>query len=199
MSQDAKLQELSELRARVEKLETELGVGDPESPNWPPHQFYTAYYVLAGFVLGGAGAMTSLLFNIIGSLIVGQHPLHLIQIYLTFPLGASALHLESGLALAVGCCLYLFTGMVLGVPFHLILSRWFDHVALPSKTLAATVLALATWVINYYGILSWMQPLLFGGDWIVRDIPWWVGAGTHLVFGWTMLALQPLGRFAASR
>ena len=35
----------------------------------------------------------------------------------------------------------------------------------------------------------------FGGRWIVDLIPWWVAALTHLVFGWTMLLVQPLGVF----
>jgi hypothetical protein len=49
--------------------------------------------------------------------------------------------------------------------------------------------------VNFYAILSWLQPLLFGGSWIVQEVPWWVGALTHLVFGWTMLLVQPLGMF----
>ena len=35
----------------------------------------------------------------------------------------------------------------------------------------------------------------FGGDWMVQEIPWWVGLVTHLVFGWTMAVLYPLGRY----
>ena len=34
------------------------------------------------------GAATSLLFNVVGSLMVGQHPLKLIQVYLTFGNGS---------------------------------------------------------------------------------------------------------------
>jgi len=199
MSQEAKLQELAELRARVEQLEAEVrGSALPEQPEWPPREFYTAYFVLAGFTLGGIAAMTSLLFNVIGSLSAGQHPLHLIQIYLTFPLGEPALKMESGLALAVGCCLYLLTGMVFGIPFHLVLSRWFDRSDFVRRFMITTAMALALWLLNN-GILAWLQPSLCGGDWIVKDIPWWVAAATHLVFGWTMLLLQPLGRFVAAR
>src|SRR5262249_47475545 len=115
MDQDAKWRRLQELRTEVRALETDLA----EQRDWPPRRFYTVYAVLAGFVLGAAGAVASLLFNVIGSLIVHQHPLKLIQVYLTFPLGEPALQLDSGLALAIGCCLYLLTGMVLGIPFQL--------------------------------------------------------------------------------
>ena len=196
MDRAAKQLELEELRERVRRLEAELGrAEDRVDRNWPPREFYTAYYVLGGFVLGSIGAAASLLFNIIGALLVGLHPLQLIRVYLTFPLGDAALTVDSGLALAVGCCLYLFTGMVLGIPFHVVLSRWFAHTSLATRLAVAGVMAVALWLINFYVLIAWLQPALFGGDWIVREIPWWVGALTHLVFGWTMVLVQPLGRF----
>jgi hypothetical protein len=194
MSRETKEQELEQLQARVKQLEAELAK-EESAGQWPPHGYYTAYHVLAGFVLGMFGAATSLLFNVIGSLIVGQYPLHLIQVYLTFPLGEQALHVESGLALAIGCCLYLATGMLLGIPFQLVLTRWAAKGSFVMRLGVVTALALAVWVVNFYGILSWLQPLLFGGNWIVTEVPWWVGALTHLVFGWTMLVVQPLGTF----
>ncbi|MEX2185410.1 MAG: hypothetical protein WD875_01395, partial [Pirellulales bacterium] len=55
------------------------------------------------------------------------------------------------------------------------------------------------WVISYYAILSWLQPLLFGGDWIVRLVPWYIGALTHLVYGWTMALVFPLGLYTPYR
>jgi hypothetical protein len=163
--------------------------------HWPPRTYYQAYHALAGFVLGMFGAVTSLLFNVVGSLLVGHHPLHLIQVYLTFPLGEEALQVDSGLTLAIGCCLYLGTGMLLGIPFHLVLTRYFPTASFLKRLGVVSVLALLVWVINFYAILSWLQPLLFGGNWIVEQIPWWVAALTHLVFGWTMVLVQPLGTF----
>lgn len=195
---ESKLQELERLRSAVRQLEAELGLSR-ESALWPPANYYTVYHVLAGFVLGILGATTSLLFNVVGSLAIGQHPLQLIRIYLTFPLGEQAKQIESGLALAIGCCLYLGTGMLLGVPFQLVLSRWFTGAAFVSRFMVVTLMSLALWIINFYGILSWLQPLLIGGNWIIRDIPWWVAASTHLIFGWTMLLVQPLGTFVPYR
>ncbi|MCS7047137.1 MAG: hypothetical protein NZO58_12335 [Gemmataceae bacterium] len=196
MDRDAKRRELEELRARVQRLEAELAAEESKG-EWPPRGFYTAYYVLGGFVLGIFGAATSLLFNVVGSLLVGQHPLYLIKVYLTFPLAERGLEIDDGLTLAVGVCLYLLTGMALGIPFHVILSRWFVGSSLGKKLVVVSALALAVWLINFYAILSWLQPALFGGRWIVDLIPWWVGAATHLVFGWTMLLVQPLGTFVA--
>src|SRR5689334_6171433 len=80
----AKLQELERLQARLDELEAELGSA---APTWPGG-YYTAYYATTGFMLGMIGAAVSLLFNVIGSLMLNkpQNPLHLIQVYLTFPL-----------------------------------------------------------------------------------------------------------------
>jgi hypothetical protein len=200
MSREAKQLELEQLKSRVNDLERELGTpATPEGREWPPREFYAAYAVLTGFVLGAAGAATSLLFNVIGSALVDQNPLHLIQVYLTFPLGEPALHMESGLALAVGCCLYLLTGMCFGIPFQVVLSRWFDTATLGARFAVVTAMALALWLVNFYALISWLQPVLIGGNWILDNVPWWVAASTHLVFGWTMLAVQPLGRFVSAR
>ena len=194
MSREEKIRELEELRARVRRLEGELIEGEVFARRTPP-AYYTAYHTLAGFVLGMFGAVTSLLFNVVGSAFVGQHPLQLIRVYLTFPLGADALSVESGLALAIGCCLYVGTGMLLGIPFQLMLTRYFPRASFAARCAAVSALAVAVWLGNFYGILSWLQPLLFGGRWIVDLVPWWVAALTHLVFGWTLLLVQPLGTF----
>jgi len=198
MDRDAKIRELEALRGQVKRLETELAV-ENAVPEWPPRSYYTVYHVLAGCVLGMFGAATSLLLNVVGSLIAGLHPLRLIQVYLTFPLGAEALHVDDGLTLAIGCCLYLATGMLLGVPFHLVLSRWFANTSFGQRFAAVSALAVFLWLVTFYGILSWLQPLLFHGRWIVDEIPWWVAALTHLVFGWTMLLVQPWGIFIPYR
>jgi len=85
--------------------------------------------------------------------------------------------------------------MLLGVLFQVVLSRFADKSPLLNRLVIASVLGLAVWICNYYLLLSWLQPLLFGGNWIVRLIPWWVAALTHLIFGWTMALVYPLGRY----
>src|SRR3990172_9597891 len=110
---EEKRRELAELEARSNELAAELANEEPVKP-FQPTGYYAAYYATTGFMLGIFGAMSSLLFNIVGSALVGQHPLELIRVYLTFPLGDKALGLDSRLALAVGCCLYFGTGVLLG-------------------------------------------------------------------------------------
>lgn len=201
-----KQQELADLREKVQKLEHELAASETQG-EWPPKGFYLEYYATSGFLLGMFGAMVSLLVNVIGAPIAGRGPLELIRVYLTFPLGEKALALASqqkdvyaigdGVILAIGCCLYLATGMLLGVPFFIALVRLTERSSLGVRLGIATLLALALWAILFYGVLSWLQPALFGGNWILDPaiLPPWVAACTHVIFGWTLALMYPLGRF----
>jgi len=195
MNQEERQREIQQLRERIARLEEELEGSIRRPPTWPPREYYTVYHLLAGLHLGLIAAAASLLCNIIGSAMIGQHPLELIRVYLTFPLGEKALSIESGFALAAGCCLYLGTGMIGGVPFHMILTRYFDDASMPIRFIVATILGIGVWLINFYGVLYWLQPLLIGGRWIVDTVPTVVAILTHLVFGWTMLLVNQWGRF----
>lgn len=185
-----KSEELAELRTRIEQLEREV---HQPPPHWEASGIYWTYYATTGFFLGMIAAMASLLVNVIGSTLVGQHPLRLIQIYLTFPLGEQSLELDGGLALTLGCCLYIATGMVLGVPFFMLLRYITHEKPIWFRLVVASLLAIGMWAVHYYAVLSWLQPVLFGGNWIVSLVPPWIGALTHLVYGWTLAALYPLG------
>ena len=213
MDLQAKRSELERLRGEARRLEEEID-REEAAAGWQPSGYYTAYYATSGFLLGSFGAMTSLLFNVVGALVAGKSPLELIRIYLTFPLGARALELTSpssgvyavgdGLILAIGCCLYLGTGMLLGIPIYMALARFAPRGGVIFRLIVASVISLAIWAINFYGILVWLQPMLIGGDpgnWITNPayLPWWVAASTHLVFGWTIAVLYPLGEFTPYR
>jgi hypothetical protein len=162
---------------------------------WPETGYEVWPYVRSGALLGAIAGCTSLLANIIGSVlwpaISGheQHPLRIIQVYLTFPLGEAALQLNSGILLAGGCLLYLVTGVLYGVLFEVLISYLLPHANAWARLMACTILAILVWAINFYAVLIWLQPLLFGGRWIIDLVPWWVTAATHLVFGWTIAIL----------
>lgn len=196
-------QELQSLRLRVEQLEQELQQEESQSApsDWRTRGDYWTYYATAGFFLGILGACTSLLVNVIGAAAVGKDPLELIRVYLTFGMGEQSLAARSndGLMLAIGCCLYLGTGMLLGIPFQLVFSRYATDGGLGRRLGIATALAILLWIFNFYGVLSWLQPLLFGGNWIVQKIPMLVAALTHLVFGWTMAVVYPWGMYVPYR
>jgi hypothetical protein len=195
VNSEDKLAQLESLRREVSRLETEIAATLTGGVEWPPKTYYTAYHLLAGMVLGLIAAAASLLFNIVGAAMVGRHPLELIRVYLTFPLGESALEINTGFTLAAGCCLYLGTGMIGGIPFHMILSGFFAKSSWKVRLMVASVLGIGVWLINFYGVLYWLQPLLIGGRWIVEQIPIAVAVLTHLVFGWTMLVVDHWGRF----
>jgi len=195
LEREAKRARLERLREEARRLESDLEAEGTSKAPWPPSGYYVPFHVLAGALLGFVGASSSLLFNVVGSLLVGQHPLELIRVYLTFPLAEQALTLDSGVALGIGTCLYLATGSVYGIAFHLVMSRWFPKAAWARRFAIASALGLGLWIVNFYGILSWLQPLLFGGNWIVRLVPFWVAALTHLVFAWTMLLSEQWGEF----
>ncbi len=207
---EQKQRELAELKQRVAVLEAELAE-QARGDQWDHSRFYGTYYGTVGFVFGGVAAMASLLLNVVGAPIAGKNSLEIIRIYLTFPLGEKALSLTSadgsqyvisdGTILALGCCLYIATGMVLGVFFHWMICRFARDSSVTVRLLWGTGLAVGVWLINFYGILSWLQPALFGGNWITSGeyLPWWVALATHLVFGWTMALMAPLGRFELYR
>ena len=186
--------ETARLEAEVDAEEFGAAVG-----SWAKQGYYLTYYATAGSFLGMVAALVSLMFNIIGASVAGKDPLQLIRVYLTFGLGAKALDpaFDNGLALAMGCVLYIATGMLLGIVFHVILTRYASTAGLGGRIAWATAIAVAVWLVNFYGLIAWLQPLLFGGTWIIdnQELPWWVALATHLVFGWTMALVYPWGLF----
>ena len=89
--------------------------------------------------------------------------------------------------------------MLLGILFHVVLTRYAAEGGLPRRLVVASILALAVWIVNYYLVLSWLQPLMFGGNWIVTKIPIPIAALTHLVFGWTQALVYPWGLYEPYR
>jgi hypothetical protein len=205
MEQTAKQLEFERLKDRVAQLEAEL---QSQAGPWAPQGEYPMYEAVSGFVLGIAGAIVALLLNVIGAPADGKDPLQLIRVFLTFPMGKKALTLGAQpnsanplgdwMILAFGCCLYLGTGMLLGSFFQPMFRRYADRSFL-KRMVVGVGLGLLVWVVNFYGILWWLQPLTCGGNWITDNsvLPWWVAAVTHVAFGLTMAILYPLGRFRA--
>ena len=192
---------LAELQAETARLEAEVDAEEFGAAvgSWAKQGYYLTYYATAGSFRGMVAALVSLMFNIIGASVAGKDPLQLIRVYLTFGLGAKALDpaFDNGLALAMGCVLYIATGMLLGIVFHVILTRYASTAGLGGRIAWATAIAVAIWLVNFYCLIAWLQPLLFGGTWIIdnQELPWWVALATHLVFGWTMALVYPWGLF----
>jgi hypothetical protein len=180
----------------IRELEKEPATGQA-ADGWPPKGYYVLWHVVIGMTLGGIGALVSLAANMIGAPLFGEPALKLIRVYLTFPMGEQALQAEQGAILFIGCMLYLGTGALYGIGFHVVMSLFFHDASRMKKFVVATIMGLGIWVVNFYLILSWLQPLLLGDNWIVRLVPVWVGALTHLSFAWTMLVGEFWGKFEA--
>ena len=183
----------------IRDLEAQAAMEEGESPSWPPQDFYWLWHVVVGMTLGGLGASVSLLANGLAAPLFGKRALELIRVYLTFPMGSRALQLDDASVLAVGCVLYLFTGALYGIFLHLVLSVSFADASRGKRFLVATGIGLGLWFVNFYLILSWLQPVLMGGNWIVSLVPPWVGAFTHLAFAWTIAAAENWGKFEPYR
>ncbi len=197
MDPETRRQLVEEHLDAIRKLEREPS-GETAAASWPPQGFYLLWHVVVGMVLGTVGAVVSLLANVAGAPLSGERPFELIRVYLTFPMGARALEVEDGAVLFVGCVLYLVTGALYGIAFHLVATLWLKDASRTKRLLVFTGLGIGLWVFNFYLVLSWLQPVLQGGDWIVRMVPFWVGALTHLTFAWTVLAGEFWGRFESN-
>src|SRR5262245_47529250 len=113
MNREEKLIRLRQLQdesaALVRSIETEE-VQNAKDDGWPPKSFYWMYHLTTGLILGSFGAIVSLFFNVMGSVLFDKNPFELIRVFLTFPMGAGALTTDSDVMLLVGVILYVFTG-----------------------------------------------------------------------------------------
>jgi hypothetical protein len=170
---------------------------------WQEDDYQPFAHVKSGLLLGAIAGCVSLLANVIGSVLwpaisgQPQHALRLIQVYLTFPLGEYALQLESGYVLALGSLLYIATGMLYGTLLVLGMSYVIPRAEFEARFVFCSIGSVILWIVNFYLLLSWLQPWLFGGRWIVQLVPWWVAAVTHFIFGLTIAMLYPFAAVAS--
>ena len=184
-------------RAAIAELEARL-VETPAAPSWPPHGFYLTFYVVAGTLLGILGSLVSFLFNVLGSLVVDQDPLMFLRVYGTVFLGQKALVTDDLTFFMLVAVVHFSVGAIAGAVFHVGVN-WF----VPDRPVAQVALGalygLLMWVVNFYGVLVWLQPRLVGEPIVLQLMPAWVAALTHVVYGLTLGMLQPLGRFTPYR
>jgi len=182
-------------RRKIEELEEELEQLARPGPAWIPERFYTAYHALAGIVIGALAAWISLALNALGSLILLGDPFRLMKYYATIFTGdLTEANRAAELMVAIG--IHTITGSLCGAPIHVVASRYFPGRGLITRVAWGVLLGLVMWVVNFYAVLSWLQPLLVGRFYI-GEIPIWVAALTHVSFAVTVLVLQPLGEFDA--
>lgn len=190
------LREIEHHRAALVDLESQLG--DTVSVAWPPVGFYLTFYIVAGATIGILGSVTSFLFHILGSLIVHQDPLLFLRVYGTVFLGAKALTTDDLNFFMLVAVVHFSVGASAGAVFH-VLVNWFVPDK-PGLQIGLGVLyGLLMWVVNFYVVLWWLQPLLVGEPFVLQLMPVWVAVLTHVIYGLTLGLLQPLGRFVPYR
>lgn len=188
------------INQHLEEIRKLQAQADPDAQrNWPPQGYYFLWHVVVGMMLGFVGAAVSLVANIVGAPIFGEPAFKLIRVYLTFPMGEKALTADEGVLLTVGCILYLVTGALYGIAFHLVMSAFFNKSNTLVRFIVATLIGVTLWVVNFYAILSWLQPTLLGGNWIIEQTPIWVAVATHVAFAWTMFVIESFGKFEPYR
>jgi hypothetical protein len=166
-------QQIDKQRQVLEELESELErhAGKP-TKSWYRSGFYTSYYVMAGLILGALASWVSLGFNILGAWMAYGDPLRILRVYATFFGGDAVIAGEYwGIATLLALILHSATGAVVGAPIHVIYSRYVADSSLQKRVIVGVALGIAMWLINFYAILSWLQPVVSGGTWIVDLIP----------------------------
>lgn len=190
------LRAIEEHRAALVELESKLA--EPVTANWPPVGFYLTFYIVAGTTIGIIGSLASFIFHIVGSLLINQDPLRFLRVYGTVFLGARALTTEDLNFFMLVAIVHFSIGAIAGAVFHVLVNRFVPERAGLQIGLGA-LYGLLMWVVNFYLILSWLQPRLVGEAYVLELMPAWVAALTHVIYGVTLGLLQPLGRFVPYR
>jgi len=190
------LREIEQHRAAIIDLEAQLR--EPVTHSWPPVGFYLTFYIVAGATIGILGSVTSFAFNVLGSLLVKQDPLLFLRVYGTVFLGAKALTTDDLNFFMLVAVVHFSVGASAGAVFQVFISRFVpDRPAL--QIVLGGVYGLLMWIVNFYLIITWLQPRLVGQAYVLELMPIWISALTHLIYGLTLGVLQPLGRFVPYR
>jgi hypothetical protein len=187
--------EIEEHRQAISRLEEGLTQPPTLAAPWPPPGFYATFYLVAGLMLGTMGALNSFLFNVVGSFVVNQDPMYILRVLGTFFIGKEALTTDDMTFLMLVMLTHLSVGAVAGALFHFGLNLFWPNLLASRLLLVSAGFGIALWLVSFYGVISWLQPLLVGQAFILQMMPFWVALLTHIVYGLTLGLLQPMGRF----
>jgi len=180
---------IARLEARLEEAE-----GPRAADAWAPEGFYLTYYVVTGLMLGVLGSLVSFLANVVGSILVEQDPLLFLRVYGTVFLGQEALVTQDLSFFMLVAVVHFSVGALGGAVFHVLVSF-----KTPAKVTTTWALGAAygflMWVVNFYVVIEWVQMSLYGQAYVLELMPVWVAVLSHVLYGLTLGALQPLGRW----
>lgn len=192
--------EIAKHRDAIARLEARLVEIEGPQPTaaWPPEGFYLTYYVVAGLMLGVLGSLVSFLANVVGSILLEQDPMLFLRVYGTVFLGKEALVTNDLNFFMLVAVVHFSVGAVAGAVFHVLVSLYTPEKAAITVGLGAAY-GLLMWVVNFYVVIEWLETSLYGQAYVLELMPAWVAAASHILFGLTIGALQPLGRFVPYR
>jgi len=145
----------------------------------------TLYFATVGAFAGYLGSVVILGAEIACARLMGFAPFMVLRYYATLRDGPNALLMTSRSFLLSAILMHLALGSALGAFFVLIVSR--GEIQRFAHYIAAGItFGLCVWLINFYLLLSWLQPLINGKAYILENIPWWVAAVTHALYGLTI-------------
>ena len=151
-----------------------------------PGRWAPLYLATVGAVAGFLGSVSSLFFNVLGAWASGIDKLMLLRVYATIIEGPSALDPRNSSFFLSVLLTHLAVGSFFGALFVLAVRRIAAGAALMRTLSYGLLFGLAIWVVNFYLLLSWLQPLMSGEAYIVNGIPWWVAGLTHSCYGLTL-------------
>ncbi|HYR83357.1 MAG TPA: hypothetical protein VE422_04685 [Terriglobia bacterium] len=149
-------------------------------------QWASLYFATVGLAAGFLGSLVKLVSNMIGASIMDLDPLKLLRVYATIKEGPAALVANNGISLLDAFLMHLVVGSIFGAIFMIIMSNRSSFPKLTAFLSAGVAYGLAIWIITFYLLLSWIQPLVNGSAYIVNETPWWVAAGSHALYGFTV-------------
>jgi hypothetical protein len=189
------LRHIEEHRRAIALLEGRLG--EP-TVRWPPAGFYLTFYVVAGMILGILGSLASFGMHVLGSVLIAQDPLRILRVYGTVFLGPKALTTDDLNFFMLVAVVHFSVGAAAGAVFHVLVNRLVPD-RWPLQLVLGAAYGLLMWIVNFYVVIAWLQPRLWGEAYVLELMPVWVAALTHVVYGLTLAVLQPLGRFVPYR
>lgn len=181
---------VSKAEVRTPPVEQPKQVEAPRvSANWT-----SAYLATVGALAGFLGSVFSLAFNVVGAWLMGIEPLKLLRVYATLRQGASALDPQNNPFLADALFAHLAVGSFFGAVFVLMMREAAQMRTFMRHVVAGVLFGLALWIVNFYLILAWLQPIINGDALIVKNIPWPVAILTHVCYGLTVALVSfPFG------
>jgi len=143
------------------------------------------YLGTIGAFAGFLGSVVILGADIASARLMGFAPFMVLRFYATLRDGPNALLMTDRSFLLSAILMHLAVGSALGAIFFLIvcgrgIERFTHYLA------TGIAFGLFVWFVNFYLLLSWLQPLINGKAYILENIPWWVAAMTHGLYGLTI-------------